>query len=153
MRVRRVLEQDTDAVVSSTVRYPTVGFKVRDRITSPTHSAEILTTPPFANDGESPIAVSVHLRWVLSNDLFAHFAKKGDPQKTLFISFHADALHPSATGTMIYVPGAVDVPASFTLSPARGQRVAEMKLGGKSNSRTRNGFSRRPIAVSSRKPS
>jgi N-acetylmuramoyl-L-alanine amidase len=33
MRVRRVLEQDTDAVVSCTVRYPTYGFKIRDRIT------------------------------------------------------------------------------------------------------------------------
>jgi N-acetylmuramoyl-L-alanine amidase len=32
---------------------------------------------------------------------------------------------------MIYVPGATDVPASFSLSPSRGQHVAEMKLGGK----------------------
>jgi N-acetylmuramoyl-L-alanine amidase len=130
MRVRRVLEQDTEAIISSTVRYPAVGFKVRDRITSPARSAEILTTPPFDNDGESPIAVSVHLRWVLSNDLFAHFLKKGDARKTLFISFHADALHPSARGTMIYVPGATEVPAHFALSSARGQQVAEMKLGG-----------------------
>jgi N-acetylmuramoyl-L-alanine amidase len=131
MRVRRILEQDTEAIVSSTIRYPAYGFKVRDRIMRPTRSAEILTTPPFANDGENPNAMSVHLRWVLANDLFAAFAKKGDAQKTLFISFHADALHPSAQGTMIYVPGAAAVPASFALSPSRGAGVLEMKHGGK----------------------
>ncbi|HNX30093.1 MAG TPA: N-acetylmuramoyl-L-alanine amidase [Holophaga sp.] len=131
MRVRRILEQDTEAVVSSTIRYPGCGFKVRDNLARPTRSAEILTTPPFANDGESPNAVSVHLRWVLANDLFASFSRRGDVQKTLFISFHADALHPSAHGTMVYVPGAAAVPASFALSPSRGAGVAEMKRGGR----------------------
>jgi N-acetylmuramoyl-L-alanine amidase len=131
MRVRRILEQDTEATVSSTIRYPTFGFSVRDNIVRPTRSAEILTTPPFANDGDSPNAVSVHLRWVLANDLFASFARKGDVKKTLFISFHADALHPSARGTMVYVPGAAGVPASFTLSPSRGKGVSEMKRGGR----------------------
>ncbi len=131
MRVRRILEQDTEAIVSSTIRYPAYGFKVRDRIAHPTRSAEILTTPPFANDGESSNAVSVHLRWVLANDLFAAFARKGDAQKTLFISFHADALHPSAQGTMIYVASAAAVPSSFTLSSSRGAGVSEMKRGGR----------------------
>lgn len=131
MRVRRILEQDTEAVVSSTIRYPSYGFKVRDTIRRPTRVAEILTTPPFFNDGESPNAVSVHLRWVLANDLFASFARTEDARKTLFISFHADALHPSARGTMIYVPGATAIPASFTLSASRGHGVAEMKRGGR----------------------
>lgn len=131
MRTRRILEQDTEAVVSSTIRYPAYGFKVRDRIARATRSAEILTTPPFANDGESPNAVSVHLRWVLANDLFATFNLKGDAKKTLFISFHADALHPTARGTMVYVPGAANVPASFVLSPSRGRGVKEMQRGGR----------------------
>jgi N-acetylmuramoyl-L-alanine amidase len=129
MRVRRILEQDTEAVVSTTIQYPSIGFRVREAIARPTRSAEILTTPPFANDGESPNAVSVHLRWVLANDLFATFRRKGDAKKTLFISFHADALHPSAYGTMVYVPGAAGEPSSFTLSPSRGNGVAEMKRG------------------------
>ncbi|BDU72476.1 N-acetylmuramoyl-L-alanine amidase family protein [Mesoterricola silvestris] len=129
MRVRRILEQDTEAVVSSTIRYPSIGFKVRESIVRPTHDAEILTTPPFANDGESPNAVSVHLRWVLANDLFAAFARAGDARKTLFISFHADSLHPSARGTMVYVPGASGVPSSFALGDRRAARVKEMKVG------------------------
>ena len=129
MRVRRLLEQDSEAQVSCTVRYPGLGFRVRNRIPAPTGQAEILTTPPFANDGESPNAVSVHLRWVLANQLFFDFARTGDPKKTLFISFHADSLHPSARGTMVYVPGAPGVPAAFALPAARTVRVAELSHG------------------------
>ncbi|BDU76559.1 N-acetylmuramoyl-L-alanine amidase family protein [Mesoterricola sediminis] len=129
MRVRRLLEQETEAVVSSTIRYPGLGFNVRETIKAPSSRAEILTTPPFANDGESPNAVSVHLRWVLANDLFASFSRTGDPRKTLFISFHADSLHPTARGTMVYVPGASGVPASFALGDRRAARVKEMRDG------------------------
>jgi N-acetylmuramoyl-L-alanine amidase len=131
MRVRRILEQETDAQVSSTIRYPGLGFRTRERIEFPTGQAEILTTPPFANDGESPTAVSVHLRWVLANQLFAEFGRAGDPDKTLFISFHADSLHPSARGTMVYVPGATGVPPAFALPASRTVRVREVALGGR----------------------
>ncbi|HJV48539.1 MAG TPA: N-acetylmuramoyl-L-alanine amidase [Geothrix sp.] len=126
MRVRRLLEQETEAQVSSTIRYPGLGFKSREAIRVPSGLAEILTTPPFAVDGESPTAVSVHLRWVLANDLFSAFRKtKGDAQKTLFLSFHADSLHPSARGSMVYVPGAALVPTTFALGAAKTGRVAE----------------------------
>jgi N-acetylmuramoyl-L-alanine amidase len=128
MRVYRLLQEETDATVSSTIRYPDIGFDARDRIRRASSSAEILTTPPFANDGESPNATSVHLRWVLANDLFQRFEdKRGDPRKTLFISFHADSLHPSARGTMVYVPGAAMVPSRFYLSPARTAGVKEAR--------------------------
>jgi N-acetylmuramoyl-L-alanine amidase len=128
MRVRRLLEQETDAQVSSTIRYPGLGFKSREMILTPSRAAEILTTPPFAVDGESPSAVSVHLRWVLANDLFAAFRKtKGEAQKTLFLSFHADSLHPSARGSMVYVPSAALVPTTFALGGAKTGRVAEAR--------------------------
>jgi len=128
MRVRRLLEQETEAQVSSTIRYPSLGFKSREEIQTPSRAAEILTTPPFAVDGESPSAVSVHLRWVLANDLFAAFRKtRGDMQKTLFLSFHADSLHPSARGSMVYVPSAALVPTTFTLGGAKTGQVAEGK--------------------------
>jgi N-acetylmuramoyl-L-alanine amidase len=129
MRVRRLLEQGTDAAVSCTIRYPGLGFTIRDRIQAPTDDAEILTRPPFANDGENPLAISVHLRWVLANSLFTVFDRTGDPRKTLFISFHADSLYPTARGTMVYVPGAVGVPAAFALPPARTVRVQELAAG------------------------
>jgi N-acetylmuramoyl-L-alanine amidase len=128
MRVRRLLEQETEAQVSSTIRYPALGFKSREEIRTPSRAAEILTTPPFAVDGESPSAVSVHLRWVLANDLFTLFRKaSGDAQKTLFLSFHADSLHPSARGSMVYVPGAALVPTTFALGGTKTGHVAEGK--------------------------
>jgi len=129
MRVRRLLEQETEAEVSSTIVYPSLGFNIRNRIAAPTPDAQILTTPPFSSDGESPVAVSVHLRWVLANHLFAGFNRTGDARKTLFISFHADSLHPSARGTMVYVPGAVGVPAAFSLPAVRSARVRELGDG------------------------
>ncbi len=128
VRVYRLLQEETDATVSSTIRYPDIGFEARDRIRRPSSDAEILTTPPFANDGESPNATSVHLRWVLANDQFQKFESgRGDPRKTLFISFHADSLHPSARGTMVYVPGATLVPSRFYLSPGRTGGVKEAR--------------------------
>jgi len=132
MRVRRLLEEQTEAQVSSTIRYPTLGFGIREELRTPSRAAEILTTPPFAVDGESPSAVSVHLRWVLANDLFAAFRKaRGDSQKTLFVSFHADSLHPSARGSMVYVPGAALVPSSFGLGASSAGRVAEGRRSGR----------------------
>ncbi len=128
-RVKQLLEENTDAQVSSTIRYPGTGYKLRNDIPVPTKAAQILTTPPFPIDGDAASAVGVHLRWVLANDLFATFLKKGDAQKTLFISFHADSLHPSARGTMVYVPGASFVPSSFSLGANRGAGVREMKKG------------------------
>jgi N-acetylmuramoyl-L-alanine amidase len=132
MRTKRILEQDTEAAVSSTIVYPRLGFRTREDIRRPSDVAQILTTPPFPIDGESPTAVSVHLRWVLANDQFAAFVKKkGDPKKTLFLSFHADSLHPTARGTMVYVPGAASVPSTFGLGGRRAAAVKEMKTGGR----------------------
>ncbi len=131
VRVRRLLEGETEASVSSTIRYPTLEFKPREVIRRPHRDAEILTTPPFPNDGDSPTAVSVHLRWVLANEQISEFVRrKGDFNKTLFISFHADSLHPSAKGSMAYVPGAIQVPSRFALPTKRAARVQEVKRGG-----------------------
>ncbi len=131
MRVRRLLEDGTEARIASTIRYPGVGFKARETIKSPVREAQILTDPPFDNDGESPNAVSVHLRWVLANDIVAGHGLKGDARKTVFLSFHADSLHPSARGTMVYVPGASGVPATFALGAGRLPKVAEAARGAK----------------------
>lgn len=131
MRVRRLLEQGTEAMVSCTIRYPSLEFNIRNWIDVPSNDAEILTTPPFANDGESANNISVHLRWILANQMFNSFNKNGDSKKTLFISFHADSLHPSARGTMVYVPGAVGVPTNFVLTAPRLAKIRELSSGSK----------------------
>ena len=112
MRVRRLLEQEHRS--RGLLHHPLPGPGLQHPQPDPgPHRTRPRSSPrpPFANDGENPIAVSVHLRWVLANHLFAVFDRTGDLRKTLFISFHADSLHPSARGTMVYVPGAVGVPA------------------------------------------
>lgn len=131
MRVRELLKTGTEAEVFLTVKYPGVGFRVRDRIAAPTREALLLTAPPVAHDGEHPSATAVHLRWVLANDVAAAHQVKGDPRKTLFISLHADSLHPTVSGTMVYVPGAAHVPDRFSLGASRGAGVAELRRGGK----------------------
>jgi N-acetylmuramoyl-L-alanine amidase len=64
----------------------------------------VLTTPDY------PITdsvVGVHLRWYLSNSVYRQaVARTSDPEKVVFISVHADSLHPSLRGAMVYIPGA-----------------------------------------------
>jgi len=127
MRVRRLLELNTDAQVMTTLRYEGIGFGTRDTIHAMTREAVLLTTPPIPNDGESPRSTSVNLRWVLANHFF-RASKATDPRKTLFISFHADSLHPSTRGAMVYTPGSNLVPNTHSWSP-NGADVAELKQG------------------------
>ncbi|HKI85154.1 MAG TPA: N-acetylmuramoyl-L-alanine amidase [Thermoanaerobaculia bacterium] len=104
LRVRRLLQSRTAARVFATTRDgPT--FKIVDRDVLPySHGHEVLTNPPY------PIVdatVGVHLRWYLANSILHHIVRHGgDPRKVIFISIHADSLHPSLRGVMAYVPGA-----------------------------------------------
>jgi len=128
MRVKRLLELNTDAQVFSTLRYPGLGIGIREYIPTMTTDALLMTTPPTPNDGDSPNSTSVHLRWVMANNFFA--AKRGqDARKTIFISFHADSRHPSGRGTMVYVPASNMVPDSHSWNGG-GASVAELKAGG-----------------------
>lgn len=64
----------------------------------------VLTDPPY------PIVdstVGVHLRWYLANSVYRRAVERGhDRNKVVFLSVHADSLHPSLRGAMVYVPGA-----------------------------------------------
>jgi len=126
-RVRSQLLKETEATVKNTISYPSIRNSIRSRIKRISPSAEILTTPPYRNDGENPSSVGVHLRWILSNSWTSKFkSNKGDDKKTLFISFHADSLHPSASGTMVYVPGSSGVPDRFQIRGLKGVQVNEL---------------------------
>jgi len=126
-RVRSQLLKETEATVKNTISYPSIRNSIRSRIKKISPSAEILTTPPYRNDGEKPSSVGVHLRWILSNSWTSKFiSNKGDDKKTLFISFHADSLHPSASGTMVYVPGSSGVPDRFQIRGLKGVQVNEL---------------------------
>lgn len=126
-RVRSQLLKETQATVRNVISYPGVRNTIRNRIKKISPSAEILTSPPYRNDGENPSSVGVHLRWIVSNSWTSKFiSAQGDPKKTLFISFHADSLHPSASGTMVYVPGSSGVPDRFQIRGLKGVQVNEL---------------------------
>jgi N-acetylmuramoyl-L-alanine amidase len=58
--------------------------------------------------------VGVHLRWYLANSIFRHAIRHGVPkEKVIFISIHADSLHPSLRGAMIYIPAERYVTGSY----------------------------------------
>jgi N-acetylmuramoyl-L-alanine amidase len=82
------------------------GFSVRETDVLPiSRGHQVLTTPPY------PIMdakVGVNLRWYLANSRYKKLVDGGDsdPKKVVFVSLHADSLHPSLRGAMIYVPSA-----------------------------------------------
>ena len=105
LRARRLLLETTSARVEMTTRSAD-GHTVRDRDVLPkSRSHQVMTTPPYLIEDTTP---GVHLRWYLSNSLMrkAMRANGNDADKVVFLSIHADALHASIRGAMIYVPAA-----------------------------------------------
>jgi N-acetylmuramoyl-L-alanine amidase len=106
VRLRKLLLEKSRADVVMTTRDAGLGWKVveRDRL-SPRKSQLLLTNPPY--DLSDPV-VGVHLRWYLANSVLKRpgpSRKKIPPDRTVFVSLHADSLHPSLRGAMVYVPG------------------------------------------------
>ena len=104
VRVKGLLEALTSATVVATTRDGAT-FEAEARDVLPfSRGHRVLTTPSYAIEDS---AVSAHLRWYLANSVFRRaVARHGDPDKVLFLSIHADSLHPSLRGAMVYVPGA-----------------------------------------------
>lgn len=105
LRARRLLLETTAARVEMTTR-SSAGHEVRENDVLPkSRSHRVLTTPPYLIEDTTP---GVHLRWYLSNSLLRRAKRNngGDANKVVFLSIHADALHSSIRGAMIYVPAA-----------------------------------------------
>jgi N-acetylmuramoyl-L-alanine amidase len=65
-------------------------------------SARVLTTPPYPIEDA---ATGVNFRWYLANAVWRQSGRDGTQDRTVFLSLHADSLHPAVRGTMVYVPG------------------------------------------------
>jgi N-acetylmuramoyl-L-alanine amidase len=104
LRVRRLLASYTSANVVPTTRDGRK-FEIDDRdVLSFSRGHAVLTTPPYPIEDSK---VGVNLRWYLANAVLRRSLKKsGDPEKVIFVSIHADSLHPSLRGAMIYIPDA-----------------------------------------------
>lgn len=106
-RIKRRLERETGAKVHPTTRDRETGFAVQDRRSLKPNGAEvILTDPEHRIRGGSSTKMGVNLRWYLANSIYRELRQKGvDAERVVFITLHADSLHPSLRGAMIYVPG------------------------------------------------
>ncbi|MDX1502113.1 MAG: N-acetylmuramoyl-L-alanine amidase, partial [Thermoanaerobaculia bacterium] len=116
LRVKRLLETTTSAAVVPTIQDGR-GFDVPERDVLPySRGHRVLTDPAY------PIAdskVGLHLRWYLANSVFRRaVARGGEPERVVFLSVHADSLHPSLRGAMVYIPGALYRKGSFGKSGA-----------------------------------
>jgi N-acetylmuramoyl-L-alanine amidase len=66
-------------------------------------SARVLTNPPYPIEDA---ATGVNFRWYLANSVLRQARRDGvGEDRTVFVSLHADSLHPAVRGTMVYVPG------------------------------------------------
>ncbi|HKI01322.1 MAG TPA: N-acetylmuramoyl-L-alanine amidase [Thermoanaerobaculia bacterium] len=104
LRVKRVLESQTAARVLLTTR-DGGEFRVPEVDVLPfSRGHAVLTTPPYPIQDAK---IGVNLRWYLANSLYRKTVQADkDPQKVVFMSIHADSLHPSLRGVMAYIPAA-----------------------------------------------
>ncbi len=104
MRVKALLESHTAARVVPTTRDGD-HFRIPDQDVLPySRGHEVLTDPPYPIT--NPV-IGVNLRWYLANSVYRHtVSRHGDPEKVVFVSIHADSLHPSLRGAMAYIPSA-----------------------------------------------
>jgi N-acetylmuramoyl-L-alanine amidase len=126
-RLKRIIEKRSAATVSTTTKSDSDGFSVNDaNVLDRQDDHVVLTTPRYELDDDP--AVGVNLRWYLANSIFRRAMKQGVPrEKVVFISLHADSLHPALRGTMVYIPGASYVTGSYEKSGAVYLARAEVR--------------------------
>lgn len=111
-RVKRKLEAESSAKVVTTIIDPSSNYEVMDvTLFRRDKDEQLTTTPPYPLSDIHATTVGVNLRWMKANHVYQELTNNGaDPDKILFASFHADALHHSIRGSMVYVPDARHVP-------------------------------------------
>ncbi|MBN2382185.1 N-acetylmuramoyl-L-alanine amidase [bacterium] len=127
-RLRRILLQSTHAEVAFTNYDPHQGYSPRNRASLASDRNEyLLTNPHFRNTDSTR---SAHLRWFLANTLYNKWlAAQKHSDRIVFLSLHADALHPSANGSMLYIPAAEMCKGSYTIRDSFYKQFAEVKNG------------------------
>jgi N-acetylmuramoyl-L-alanine amidase len=103
VRLKAALERTTKAHVKLLVEDTEDGLKPIDRDRLRRNRREVVTTrPPYA---PTDATRSLNLRCFLANYHVREWERKGgDRARCLLVSIHADALHHSVRGTMIYYP-------------------------------------------------
>jgi N-acetylmuramoyl-L-alanine amidase len=125
-RIKANLERHTRATVWTTIRQKARGYTVSstDRLDH-RRDAYLLTRPPYPLEDS---VLGVHLRWYLTNDIILNRLGANFPRsKTVFLSVHADSLHPSVRGAMVYVPSRYLRPSKFTVDRRDIRKFAEYR--------------------------
>ncbi len=127
LRTKKLLESRTAAAVVPTTREGST-FRIADADVLPqSRGHAVLTNPPYRIDAA---AVATNFRWYLANWVYQQRRKEGvDPGQVIFISIHADSLHHSLRGAMVYIPGLVGITDNYgkTGGPYTSRR--EVKAG------------------------
>jgi N-acetylmuramoyl-L-alanine amidase len=115
LRLKKIIEERTAATVSLTTRSKSGGSRIPERdVLERRTDHVVLTTPEYPLEDA---AVGVNLRWYLANSLLRRSIEGGGAaEKVVFLSIHADSLHPSLRGAMAYIPGARFVQGSYRKS-------------------------------------
>ncbi|MGB5175266.1 MAG: N-acetylmuramoyl-L-alanine amidase [Thermoanaerobaculia bacterium] len=104
VRAMQILRSSTAASVIATTQDGRAHAVAQQDQLSYSKGHRVLTTPNYQIEDSR---VGVHLRWYLSNSIYRQAVENGgDPDKVVFVSIHADSLHPSLRGAMVYIPGA-----------------------------------------------
>ncbi len=170
-RVRRLLERETGATVHLIVHDTESGCRISDKESLVRNRKEVITsTPPFRIDSRSRTTAAVHMRWMVANRLFDRLTRreKVPPEKLVFLSLHADSLHRSVRGAMVYVPGARYRRASFSVRkrtfgryeeyPPQGvrftrrERLRDEKISTRLGEQILEGFRRQKLLVHKDRP-
>lgn len=104
LRVRQLLETASSANVIATTQDGN-GYTVHERDQLPSSkSHRVLVTPNYKIEDSR---TGVHFRWYLANSVYRQALENGtESAKVVFLSIHADSLHSSLRGAMVYIPGA-----------------------------------------------
>jgi len=115
-RLKKIIEKKSAATVLTTTKSADAGYEVPDgdALDDAPNDQIVLTTPRYELD--DPV-IGVHLRWYLVNSIFRQAIREGlAKEKVVFVSLHADSLHPALRGAMVYIPGERYVQGSFRKS-------------------------------------
>ena len=138
LRTKKLLESRTAATVVPTTREGST-FRIADADVLPqSRGHAVLTNPPYRIDNA---AVATNFRWYLANWLYQQRRKDGvEPGQVIFVSIHADSLHHSLRGAMVYIPGLVGITDNYGKSGApytsRREVRAEPRVSFTRNERT-----------------
>lgn len=114
-RLKRILEKKSGAAVFATTKSKEAGYEIPDGDELDEVTDHVILTSPKYVIGDP--AVGVNLRWYLANSIFRRALKQSVPrEKVVFLSIHADSLHPSLRGAMAYIPGQRYVTGSYEKS-------------------------------------